>query len=190
MNLLRTFLQSVPVIFLFMLISGCGTGAGNPAIGSGGGGGSSSGTLFSDDFEQGSANWIADAYWYLDTDAYSGDSCLHVWDSDDLTGAAQIQESFDLSDYDSAVLTFWSRTTYGNMGSNSAVCMVLVEVNDDYTFQPWQALFQYNQDWTQISVYLLPYCGWGSKVEIAFWYQKYDYGTIRWWIDDVQITAE
>jgi hypothetical protein len=170
-----------------LLFCHCGTGAG-PA--SSGRPQATIDTLFTDGFEEGMDLWTSSFAWVLSSDAVSGDYSMQAWDNSSIAGSAEITLYFDITDYDTATLTFWSKTNYFYMNPGAAEASILVEINDSVTETVWAQFFLLSQPWTQVNVSLDEYCGSAGKLEIAFWYYKTQPGTIQWWVDDVMLMAE
>jgi len=147
-------------------------------------------TLFTDGFEDGMNLWMRDYTWVLSGEAVSGDYSMKAWDNTSIAGSAEISVDFDITDYDTATLSFWSKTNYLYMNPGTAEASILVEINDGVTETVWAQLFQLNQPWMKISVSLDEYCGIAAKLEIAFLYYKTQPGIIEWWLDDVMLVAE
>jgi hypothetical protein len=187
------FSTGLCILAFAVILSGCGKGGGNPAA-SGGGGVEPDipieGTIFEDDFEDGLDNWGLDPYWDIwGLDSNSGTYCLHAYDNASTAGQANLLTSFNFSACDTAALVFWQRMNYGNMSASGSEAFVLIEVDDSEIFSVSLGNFQYASPWTQYLVSLTPFCGY-SQVEIAFYYEKYALGTIRWWIDDVVVAVQ
>jgi subtilisin family serine protease len=149
-------------------------------------------TIFSDTMESGTSKWTAESPWGLATNKYKSSS--HCW-TDSPNGNYQdnvttrlTTSSLNLSNYNSARLTFWHQY---QLETSFDYAYVYITINNGSS---WTLLKTYNgtqSSWTQESVDLSSYCGAGkTNVKIRFILTTDSSVTYDgWYIDDVVISG-
>ena len=146
--------------------------------------------LFEDDMENGTEGWFGDPPWALTT--ASARSGTHAW-TDSPGGNYQNDLStgltspvIDLTEVDSATLTFWHRYDFGSGDLGRVYMARELETGGWRTEKMLQRLTGTQPTWQQTSLDLTPFVG--ERIRLAFHLRSDAAQTADgWYIDDVAV---